>query len=69
MDAIVTSSVSLDNFSINSEMSETLAACNSIFFFVIAFKFLISPSFELSEIAMCKVFPSILNGATKLTLI
>ena len=45
IDAIVTSSASLDSLSINSEMSLTFAACNSIFFFVIAFRFLISPSF------------------------
>ena len=51
------------------EICETFAACNSIFFFVMAFKFLIKPSFELSEIAMCKVFPSTLNGATKFTFI
>ena len=33
IDAIVTSSVSLDNLSMNSEISEIFAACNSIFFF------------------------------------
>ena len=32
IDAIVTSSVSLDNLSMNSEISETLAAWSSIFF-------------------------------------
>ena len=48
--SVVTSQLSLNNFSIKLEICETLAACNSIFFFVIAFKFLIKPSFELSEI-------------------
>ena len=42
---------------------------NSIFFLVIAFKFLIKVNFELSGIAICKVLPSILNGATKFTFI
>ena len=68
IEAIVTSSVSLANLSIYSEISVIFAACNSIFFFVIAFRFLINPSFELSGIAICKVFPSILKGATKFTL-
>ena len=58
-----------DNVYINSEIWVKGAACNSIFFFVIAFRFLIKPNFELSGIAMCNVLPSILNGATKFTFI
>ena len=50
-------------------MWETVAAYNSIFFFVIVFKFLIKLSLELSEIAICKISPSILKGAIKFILI
>ena len=65
--AVVTSPLSDWSFSINSEIWDILAACNSIFFYVIAFKFLIKPSFELSEIAIWRVLPSTLKGATKFT--
>ena len=67
--AVVTSPLSLEIFSMNSEICVRGAACNSIFFLVIAFKFLIKFNLELSGIAICKVFPSILNGATKLIFI
>ena len=62
-------SPSASNLSTKFEISETFAACSSISIFVIVLKFLIKLNFEISDIAIWRTLPSILNGAIKFILI